>query len=173
MLARPIKIVLSIAILGVLALPFGVAEGHGASAYAMQGGGNLTLTSGPGLGLTGPSTTSVYTFATLPIAGFGVLVGHPVAAMYNCPSSVTVTGVGLNIKINWTFTCNRTSGSGPQKITGSFAGKYPIFRGKFTSYINGVPHGTAKSVCTGAVVPTSVQGGKIKRMTFAGHCNSP
>jgi hypothetical protein len=171
--ARPLKTVVSILLLGVLALPFGVAEGHGASAYVMQGGGNLTLTSGPGLGLTGASTTSVYTFATLPIFGSGLLVGHAVAALYNCPSSVTLTGVGLNFTINWNFTCNKTSGLGGEKITGNFHGKFPVFKGTFTLYINGVNHGTAKSICTGVAVPTSVSGGRIKKMTFAGHCNSP
>src|SRR5438093_8322774 len=90
MRARPLKVILSIVLLGVLALPV-IAHGAGTSLYTMQGGGNLTLTSGPGLGFTGSSTTSTYTFATLPIQGDGLLAGMHVLGLYNCPSSVTIT----------------------------------------------------------------------------------
>jgi hypothetical protein len=171
MRTRPMKVVLSILLLGILVLP-GLAQGKN-SAYTMQGGGNLTLTSGPGLAFTGPSTTSTYTFATLPIQGDGLLLDMRVVGLYNCPSSVTITGVGLNFSINWNFSCSRTSGIGPNPIVGNFHGKYPLFNGTFTPYKNGNPKGTVKSKCTGAAIPTSVANGHVKKMTFIGECNVP
>ena len=173
MRSRAATIVLSFLLLGALVATTGPAGGHGASLYTMEGGGNLQRVSGPGLAFSGPSTTTVYKFATLPIRGDGLLNGHLVAALYNCPSSVTIKGVGLNFSINWKFTCTRTSGTGPNPIKGAFTGKYPIFRGTFKPYINGVQHQTARSICTGVAIPTQVQSGHIMRMTFVGECNVP
>lgn len=164
-------ILLAASLLG--ALTFAMVPASAATHYVMEGGGNLVRTSGPGLAATGPSTTTVYTFATLPIVGHGQLVGQTVAGTYNCPSNVKITGVGANFSVVWNFTCNRTAGIGPNPIKGSFSGKYPVFKGTFSPYVNGVKKGTAKSTCSGAAVPTAVSSGHITRLFFAGFCVSP
>jgi hypothetical protein len=166
--------VVSVALLGFWAPPASAA-----SAYQMEGGGQLNATSGPGLpacaGVAGncTPTTSVFTFDTLPIVGTGVLADTPVAGQYNCPSSVTVTGTTAAFSINWSFSCSLEVGEGPDVITGSFGGAYPLFTGSFRIGTSGAPQ---SSRCTGGFAPTSfgqnAGGPTITGAQFVGECTA-
>jgi hypothetical protein len=170
------------------AMMAGPAYGHGQSAYEMEGGGLLNLTSGNGLpacgGIVGncTSTTSVFSFENLPIVGTGVLGGHNVAGVYNCPSDVTIIGTTASFSFTWEFECGKVVGEGPNTIQGEFEGslrftnppssQFP-FDGFFTHDHSG---SNQSSKCTGGFAPTSfgsnAGGPTLTGAAFGGECTA-
>jgi hypothetical protein len=163
------------------------AKATTSTAYEMFGGGTLTAAGcapGPctaGLGFGTEPVTTTWTFGDLTgnpggliIPGSGVLLGEPVAGPYDCSAStVTTTGGAQNFTLDWTFTCNRTQGLGPDTITGHFGSSLGpgtfVWPGFFQ--INGAG-AKANATCSGGFVPRTVEGQTVTSVFFGGECTA-